>query len=67
MSQREGVLVLVVKGGLRLGFDGPKSRLANLITLGLLQDHLTQRYLLAAEYRRADENLRQGRVKWQLC
>ena len=56
---------LVVKHGLRLGFDGPKSRLANLATFGILQDRLTKQYLLAAQP--ATGNEKQGEVKWRLC
>ena len=56
---------LVVKHGLQLGFDGPKSRLANLATLGILRDRLTKQYLLAAQP--AADNEKQGTIKWQLC
>jgi 2-polyprenyl-3-methyl-5-hydroxy-6-metoxy-1,4-benzoquinol methylase len=55
---------LVVERALRLGLDGPKSRWVNLISLGLLQDHLTTQYVLAA--RLAGDGGRQGAIKWQL-
>jgi 2-polyprenyl-3-methyl-5-hydroxy-6-metoxy-1,4-benzoquinol methylase len=55
---------LIVEHALRLGLDGAKSQWVNLISFGLLQDHLTTQYVLAA--RLAGDSRRQGAIKWQL-
>lgn len=44
---------LSVVGGLRLGFDGPRTGLLDRLTGGALRDQLTKQYVLAA-VRRAD-------------
>jgi SAM-dependent methyltransferase len=37
-----------VTGGIRLGFDGPRTKLLDWITFGLLREKLTKQYILAA-------------------
>lgn len=52
---------LTVKEGLVSGFEGPKARLADQLTAGLLRDRLTKQYVMAA---RADGE-RQGPITWR--
>jgi 2-polyprenyl-3-methyl-5-hydroxy-6-metoxy-1,4-benzoquinol methylase len=53
---------LTVKEGLMSGLDGPKSRLIDRVSLGLLRHHLTKQYIISAEL--ANGSQQQNRVKW---
>ncbi len=52
---------LVVRSGLRSGLSGPRTRLINIATGGLLRDCLTKQYIMAAT--RANGS-RQGPIAW---
>lgn len=56
---------LVVTGGLIGGLQGPKSRLLNQLSLGLLRHHLARQYIMAGEAN--DREVSQRRVKWQIA
>jgi SAM-dependent methyltransferase len=53
---------LHVDKGLSTGFDGPRTRLLDRLTLGRLRDRLTKQYIVAG--RRFTANERQGPVHW---
>jgi 2-polyprenyl-3-methyl-5-hydroxy-6-metoxy-1,4-benzoquinol methylase len=53
---------LIVKRGIRHGFQGPRTRILAYLTLGLAQDHLTKQYLMAGVRARAGQ--RQGDIPW---
>ena len=55
---------LTVSKGLRSGLDGPRARLLNAITGGLLRDQLTKQYIVAAHP--TGDNRRQGPIVWPL-
>lgn len=53
----------IVRRGVRLGFDGPRARLLDVVTGGALRNHLTKQYVVAG---RREKGARQGPVKWLL-
>ncbi len=56
---------LTVKGGLMSGLGGPKSRLIDTVSLGLLRHHLTKQYIMSGQL--VNQFHRQERVNWRLC
>lgn len=54
---------LVVEHGLRLGFAGARSWIADRMTLGLMKNRLTKQYVLAG--RPLNGDLRQRPISWQ--
>ncbi len=55
----------VVTDGLLTGIDGPKSRFLNLVSLGLLQHHLTKQYIMRG--RKTESPSRPKRVEWKIA
>lgn len=53
---------LNVEAGLRNGFDGPRTRLLDGLTLGCLREQLTKQYILAGK--RLDPGMPQGPIRW---
>lgn len=56
---------LVVRHGIRYGFQGPRARALERLTAGLARDHLTKQYILAGT--RATDEARQGEVEWTIA
>jgi 2-polyprenyl-3-methyl-5-hydroxy-6-metoxy-1,4-benzoquinol methylase len=56
---------LTVKNGLISGLAGPKSRLIDRVSLGLLRHHLTKQYIMSGQLE--NQFHRQERVNWRLC
>jgi trans-aconitate methyltransferase len=54
---------LVVRRGVRLGFDGPRARLIDAVTGHALRDHLTKQYVVAGT-RNLETPAQQGPVEW---
>jgi hypothetical protein len=54
---------LQVRAGLLTGFDGPRTRLLDRLTLGCLRDRLAKQYVLAG--RRSGGNESQGPIRWR--
>ncbi len=52
---------LQVRRGVRLGFDGPRARLVDALTLHAFHDNLTKQYVVAGT---REWILRQGEVAW---
>jgi 2-polyprenyl-3-methyl-5-hydroxy-6-metoxy-1,4-benzoquinol methylase len=53
---------LIVRRGIRSGFEGPRARMLDRVTAGLVRDHLTKQYIIAGT--RATNGARQGAVEW---
>jgi 2-polyprenyl-3-methyl-5-hydroxy-6-metoxy-1,4-benzoquinol methylase len=53
---------LVVQRGIRTGMRGPKARIANLLTMGLLRDHFTKQYIMVGK--RMPDGEKQGATEW---
>jgi SAM-dependent methyltransferase len=53
---------LVVRRGIRSGFQGPRARALDRLTAGLARDHLTKQYIMAGT--RAASGVQQGAVEW---
>jgi 2-polyprenyl-3-methyl-5-hydroxy-6-metoxy-1,4-benzoquinol methylase len=51
----------IVRRGIRLGFDGPRARLIDAVTGGVLRDHLTKQFVIAGT---RDASGKQGPVEW---
>ena len=54
-----------VSKGLISGIQGPKARMLDRLSLGLLRHHLTKQYIMLGEP--ADEEIRQQPVKWAIA
>lgn len=54
---------LVVGQGLRTGLAGPRSRVIDGVTFGLIRDQLTKQYIVAGKRRRVGDT--QGPVTWR--
>ncbi len=55
---------LVVTKGLLSGITGPRSKLIDLLSFGLLRHHLTKRYIMLAHL--SERELVQPRVQWEI-
>ncbi len=51
----------IVRRGIRLGFEGPRTRLIDTVTCGALRNHLTKQYVLAGA---REAQGRQGTIEW---
>lgn len=56
---------LVVTSGLISGLQGPKSRLVDLLSFGLLRHHLAKQYIMSGKL--SDDNARQEEIRWQIA
>jgi 2-polyprenyl-3-methyl-5-hydroxy-6-metoxy-1,4-benzoquinol methylase len=56
---------LVVTSGLISGLQGPKSRLLDLLSFGLLRHHLAKQYIMSGKLK--DANAGQEQVRWQIA
>ncbi len=55
---------LRVEKGLQSGLQGPKSRLLDSLTFGLIRDHLTKQYILSGTRMNGSG---QGKIEWRVC
>ena len=53
---------LIVQRGIRTGLRGPRSRILDTLTVGVLRNRLTKQYIMAG--RRASSGVSQGAVEW---
>ncbi len=56
---------LVVVGGIINGPQGPKSRLLDIVSLGILRHHLTKQYIMCGR-RTAEGSIVQPEIRWTL-
>jgi 2-polyprenyl-3-methyl-5-hydroxy-6-metoxy-1,4-benzoquinol methylase len=56
---------LVVTSGLISGIQGPKSKLLNFLSGGLLGHHLTKQYIMCGQL--SDHRIVQQKVRWQIA
>lgn len=56
---------LVVTSGLISGLQGPKSRLIDLLSFGLLRHHLAKQYIMSGKIK--DASAGQEEVRWQIA
>jgi 2-polyprenyl-3-methyl-5-hydroxy-6-metoxy-1,4-benzoquinol methylase len=54
---------LMVRSGIRIGLEGPRTRLVDRLSAGMARDHLTKQYILAGE--RSDPGAEQGPIEWR--
>jgi SAM-dependent methyltransferase len=54
---------LVIRDGLITGLDGPRARIVNAISFGLLRHHVTYQYIMRGELSEAPT--KQNRVRWR--
>jgi SAM-dependent methyltransferase len=54
---------LIIGQGVRSGFAGPRTRVIDGVTFGLIRDQLTKQYIVAGRRRKAGDT--QDQVKWR--